>query len=85
MASTRIFPYRVIRETKKILKTKHKLTRLAVDESFEEVLFNKYSVGVRKVNSDNGFHCEIDKNFVDILEFDQHFKLFVVILTDEAE
>ena len=59
MASTRIFPYSVIRETKKILKTKHKLTRFAVDESFEEVLFSfdidtnykKYSVGVRKFNS----------------------------------
>ena len=37
---TRSFPYSVIRETKKILKTKHKLTTVAADESFEEVLFS---------------------------------------------
>ena len=74
MASIRIFPYSVIRETKEILKTKHKHTRVA--ENFEKVLFSfdidinykKYSVGIRKFTSDDALHCEIDRKSSDIFD-----------------
>ena len=55
---TRSFPYSVIRETKKILKTKHKLTTVAADESFEEVLFG-FDVDINYKKLVQGFENSI--------------------------
>ena len=55
---TRSFPYSVIRETKKILKTKHKLTTVAADESFEEVLFG-FNIDINYKKLVQGFENSI--------------------------
>ena len=93
--STRIFSINVIeiKDSKKIFKVKKKPTRVLLDETFEDILLNfdvdttfkQSQIKVRKYDSDNAFHCEIDKKISDILEFDPNFKVMEAFLTYKSE
>ena len=82
-----------IKDSKKIFKVKNKLTWVLLDETFEDILLNldvdttfkKSRIEVRKCNSDNAFHCEIDQKISDILEFDPNFKVVEAFLTYKIE
>ena len=71
-----------IKDSKKIFKVKNKLTRVLLDETFEDIslnldvdtIFKKSWIEVRKCHSDNAFHCEIDQTISDILEFEPYLK-----------
>ena len=88
--STRIFFINVIeiKDSKKIFEVKNKLTRVLLDETFEGILLNldvdatlEYWIKVRKCDSDNAFHNEMDQKISDIHEFDPNFKVMEVFLT----
>ena len=93
--TTRIFSINVIeiKDPQKILKVKNKLTRVLLDETFEDILLNlnvdttlkKSRIEVRKCDSDNAFHCEIDQKISDILKFDPNFKVMEAFLTYKPE
>ena len=50
-----------------------------------DATFKKSRIEVRKGDSDNAFHCEIDQKISDILKFDPNFKVMVVFLTYKPE
>ena len=93
--STRIFSINIIeiKDSKKIFKVRNKLTRVLLDETFEDILLNldidttfkKSRIEVGKCDSDNTFHCEIDQKISDILEFDPNFKVIEAFLTYKPE
>ena len=86
--STCIFSINVIeiKDSKKIFKV-NKLTRALLDETFEDILLNldvdatfkKSRIEVRKGDSDNAFHCEIDQKISDILKIGPNCKVMELL------
>jgi hypothetical protein len=72
-----------IRGAKKAPKVKNKITRVLLEESFEDILINvgvdvsyeKCKVEVKASNSTKPFNCEPDQKILDVLEFDKNFKI----------